>query len=122
MELILTGFTSDGRIFRKVYYDKEGKRLIEILISDKVIVKVGDSVYDGINYLNSLGLKAECERTDVLDLFIRNKNEKVKFAYYLHKEDMLVPFVGEAELDRIAQQIVDGYILEILGKAEKRLT
>jgi len=118
MELVLTGFTSDGRVFRKVYYDKEGKRLIEILINDKVIVKVGDLIYEGVNYLKPLGLKAECERTDVLDLFLRNKNEKVKFAYYLHKEDMLVPFVGEADLDRIAQKIVDRYILEILGESE----
>ncbi|BCU71015.1 hypothetical protein [Stygiolobus caldivivus] len=113
MELILTGFTSEGRVFRKVYFDRYNKRVIEVLISDKVVIRLGELIYEGAEHLRTLGLKLECERNDILDLFMRNKNESVKFAYYLHKEDMLVPFVGESELDRIAQQIIDKYVTEV---------
>jgi hypothetical protein len=132
MEPVLVGITREGKIFEKGFATSAGFLDIQFSseyssfsLNDKITcVKIknksilnGDEIdVDCVNFLKRyvkciedlLNNFYHCNNKELIEN-VKFLNEKIKYIVYLKEDDIIIPFVGEEEMDSLSFKIMKDY-------------
>ncbi|BDC17806.1 hypothetical protein [Acidianus sp. HS-5] len=132
MELVLVGITRDGKIIEKGFKTTSGfldvqlsenfelfslnEKTTCIELGNKTIINGEETKEDCTSFMRRyvkcideiLISFGKCNNIDLLE-DVKFANEKIKYLVYLVEEEIIVPFIGDNEMDALSFNIVNEY-------------